>query len=397
MSNKIQPRALMPQDNQVAFATDELNTLQRVQFLDRYDAYQEAYNVFNWMTLNRDMKYVVHAIDGDTLIWQPQRSCSLDKTKSLTVGTREVDPCRVAMRESLCHDELFDSCYRHFLEYQEGGSVELTDEGRNLLDQVVNTILTLATKGLRLTLTMGNYFDPATVEYKSNVTSNQKSNFAKTANACTGWVTTLRERGSEAVPHLNLNGQLQNDDFNVTDDEADFLKLYDALYENAPDELQDLIDVGPDGGFAGEDSILPVFVVSPTVHKIVRKTYLRQNSAVMSNEKRIEKITLPNSTVTVYVIDGAVPVVPLKEINAYDKYITGKTYFAGFMASGVVSLGSSFGAVPNINETQVGVLAERVTSLGAQEPYGTWIWQSHALLATAIADTNYVCAAQVRL
>jgi hypothetical protein len=395
--SKIQPRALMPQNNQVAFVTDELNTLQRVQYLDRYNAFQEAYGVFNWMTLNRDMKYVVHSIDGDPMMWQPHNSCSIDKTKSLQIGVREVDPCRVAMRETLCHDELFDSCYRHFLEYQEGGSLELTEEGRNLLDQVVNTILTLATKGLRLTLTMGNYFDVSSVSWADNVTQNQKDNFTKTAAACTGWVTTLRTKASEATPHLNLSSQLQNDDFNVNNPDAEFLNLYDNLYDNAPEELQDLIDVGPDGGFAGEDAILPIFVVSPSMHKIVRKSYLRQNEAVMSNEKRIEKITLPNSTVNVYVIDGAVPIIPIKEIGIYDKYVTGKTYFAGFMASGVISLGSSFGAITDINNEQVGVIAERTESITAGEAYGTWAWQSHALLATAIADTNYVCAAQVRL
>jgi hypothetical protein len=244
---------------------------------------------------------------------------------------------------------------------------------------------------------MGNYFDVSSVSWADNVTQNQKDNFTKTAAACTGWVTTLRTKASEATPHLNLSSQLQNDDFNVTDPNAEFLNLYDNLYENAPEELQDLIDVGPDGGFAGEDAILPIFVVSPSVHKIVRKSYLRQNEAVMSNEKRIEKITLPNTTVNVYVIDGAVPVIPIKEIGTYDKYIQGKTYFAGFMASGVISLGSSFGSIADINNEQVGVMAERTDSIVAGEPYGTWAWQSHALLATAIADTNYVCAAQVRL
>jgi len=166
----------------------------------------------------------------------------------------------------------------------------------------------------------------------------------------------------------------------------------DGLKAEAKPALQTLINSGGRTLRSGRP-FMPILVLSDSLFSSVVNSYSTQSIAAAMNDPRLrrEPVTspIPGAPKFTYWID-LMPIVPLSQINGYDQYLDGTTYFAAIWASGAVQLGGSFDSLPTIDGSQVGLLVERSTRV---KDYGTYYFASHALANVGLPDTDYIVAA----
>lgn len=389
-------------DRQLAFPSKKLNLYMRAELQDNFGFYQSNFGLYSYMTLNKKQKYVLHTMQGTPLLWQPHRSCAWTPTGSLSMSKREFEPCEAKINEEFCYDELFDSCFEPFLNWTGRGQVSLDDAGIGLVNDMVAVLGQNADLGARATLTAGQLFDPAVVKFHSRAAKNIPALFEKTAGTCKGWVELARELGENPqYSHLNVKGIFDEDKFNGGKYTGDIISdIYDELLANASVEMMSLIN---EGGIVSsvQGDFMPLFVVSLSLYNRVAAMYREQcnpaNTVLACANPRLtrQQMSMPTSrgpkNVNVYYIDD-VPVIPLSDLATYDKYLTGTMHFAGIIASGNIGLGTSFGALPDVQgPTDVGIIIERESSV---KDMGKYYFASHSLFAATIADHAYMVATQ---
>ena len=336
-------------------------------------------------------------------MWQPHRNCSWDPTGTLRIGKQTMTPCNAKINEELCYDDFFGSCFSHFLNWSGTGPVRLDANGTRILNDVITTLTLQATMGAKITLALGGLFDldAEDVVFVEGVTEDVKSDIRKTINTCKGWMLLLKEKGEDPkTQHLNQPGIFADTDFDASGENfiGDILNLFDSLKSKAKPKMRTLINKGSINDRRGL-AYRPLFKVSQSIFNAIVEAYNRQCISNVCTNPRLtardfagagnDARSAVNSQ-RVYYIDG-MPVVPLSDINCYDEYFTGTLHFAAITASGNISLGGSFGNIPDLNTNTVGLMIDRETS--AKE-FGKWYWLAHALLATNIADTDYIVASQ---
>lgn len=389
----------VPENNQFFFTSKELNSFQRAEYMDTFGFYQRLFNVFSYMRLDRMFKYTVHSIKGNPLKWQPYTSCSYNDAGSLSIGRRSITPCPAYLKESWCHDELFNSCYEQMVQFTEGGEVGLSAEGVMVFNQVIDEIMTNAALATRLLLTLGQVYDPTAVEFNSEVTAEIKDLFARTTTTCRGWVKLLQDLADEGKTWLNQPDILPTAEFTEADFTGSILDIYDALKSAAPKELRTLINSG--GRISSQGQVFGAnFIVSDSMLNAVVAGYNAQSVQVATNRPRItvrefgsENAPMPQR---VYYIDQT-PVIPLADVSGYESYIKGTTHFAGIIASGNIQLGTNFAQLPqDIENNDIGMMVERSDRLDTGQ-YGNYNFLSHALFQVALGDPNYAVASIVHV
>lgn len=382
---------------QLAFPAKSLNMFMRSELHDNFGFYQSNFGIYSYMQLTKRLKYVIHTLFGNPMIWQSHKSCGWDETGALRTGRTELEPCTAKINESWCYDELFDSCFEQFLTWSPNAPVQLDANGEEIVNALVRTLAENATLGARLTLTAGQMYDGNTVEFNDRTSMDIQNLFRKTIGTCRGWVELLREQAvSPAYEHLNVPGMLSATDFDGEKYTGDVIALYDSLRDAAPNDLQSLMDEGGVIGSVAGDFI-PLMIVSTSIFKAIATAYNQQciNIACVNPRLSREEFSFNTSRgqrkMYVYYIDQ-VPVIPIADINYMDRYLKGMTHFAGITASGNISLGSSFAELPDVEDPGVGILIERGTSA---KNYGKYDFLAHALFSTAIADTDYIVASQI--
>lgn len=381
--------------NSLYFTVGELNALQTAEYADKFGFYQRTFGVYSMMELTRKGKYRIHYPEGTPFMWQPHNSCAWTPTGTLSMSTKDIEACRVKINEQYCYDEFFDSTYSEFLEWSRNPTIGLSTAGQQASDALARTIVKNATLGARMTLTGGQLHDLTEQEFVPGTETRIQDAFRRTNSACRGWIALARtlatENGNEHLETGALGDETTNE---ISADGRTFngsvVDLHDSLYDSAPIELQDAIAEGGVGGFG--NVFYPIMPVSPSMVRAIRREFNEQKTTAQVNEPRITRTGYPMTTeagtrtVYVYMIDDTV-IIPIPEVAQYDKYLNGTSHFAYLTLSGVIQLGTSFGELPVVNESEVGVLMQVSDDA---EDYGTHKFLAHALLATAINDTNYI-------
>lgn len=375
--------------NGVMFPVDSINKLVQAEYSDKFGTYQSLFGVYAHMTLTQDFKFKMHYMQGTPFMWQPHNNCSWSPTGTLQMAQNEIEPCRAKINEENCYDEYFASLYRAFLKWG-GPTTELSPEGIEASNMLLQTIVSNATMGARLALSAGKLYT-SSASFATGTSSRVIDAFRKTVGTCRGWIELCKNTAAADTSKAHLQtSAVAAADVTAGKYTADVLDLYDALLSGAPSQLQEAVVEGGAAGFG--TGFYPLLIVSPSIFMKIGEDWRAQNQSALMNKGRISRQSFQITTANgprplhVYMIDDTV-VIPLTEIGQYDQYLTGRSHFAYLTLSGVIQLGSSFGALPVVNESNVGILMQVSTNV---EDYGKFKFLSHALLASAINDTNYI-------
>lgn len=384
--------------NMLTIPADKLNMFLRTEIQDTLGFYQRQFGIFSYMKMTSTQKFVIHTLGGSPMMWQPHKSCAWEPTGSITTSNQELSPCKAKINEQTCYDELFSSCFEHLLQWNGNGPLNMGPVGMQVMNDLVRTVAENAALGARLTLTAGQMFDPATVNFNNKVSYELKTLFTKTVGTCKGWVELLRDMGasSAAHAHLDVQGVFNTSDFSGKKFIGNPLAVFDSLRDAAPMELTAVIN---EGGIAGslDTDFRPLFLVSTSLYNAITEEYRKLCISVTCINPRLtrQEVSVSTSrgarTQYVYYIDD-IPVIPISDISYYDRFLVGATHFAAITVSGNIGLGSSFDSIPDpSNGGNAGVMVQ--LSQEAKD-YGTYYFLSHSLFSTVIADTDYIVATQ---
>lgn len=386
-------------DNQTLFfRSKDLNAFTRPTYVDNFGFFQDTFGLYSYMTLDRRGDFIVHKPQGVPLIWQSYKSCAIDPTKNVIVRSDRIRPERAYAFTTLCHDQLFDSCFEQLIEYNNGAAPELDAEGNAILAQLVNEITANMNLGARYILTLGQLHDDANIDPNQPVSTQQL--FTKTTTAVRGWLPLFAALADEGEAHLNVENLIP-DEFveDCKNWEGSVVDIFDELECQAPKPLQNLIN---SGGFVqsnttAQSQFRALFVIDGELHNALTREYRAQSQQIAQNNPRISKdyITNPVSGNPgwVYFIDD-IPVIRLDDVNGYDQFLTSKTHFAGIIASGNIQLGMAYDSMPNDIETPgASILVQRNTnaSTGSYGDYNMLAWN---LFQVSLADPKFAIATQ---
>ena len=380
--------------NQVYFPTDKLNSFMRDDIRDNFSLYQARFNVFSWMKLTKNMTYVLYNISGQPFMWQTHNSCGWDPTGSIWTGQREVTPVKAKINEENCYDELFGSAFDTFLDWDGRGPVKFDANGRELWNQLTTVLVQNAVLGALTSLTVGQ-LHTANPTFSSATPSNIQQLWSKTIGTVKGWVQLLKERSTAAgMSHLNISGLFDaSKDFDGHKYIGNVLTLFDNIKSGSPAELGDLINEGAINAY-DSNSMNPQMLCSTSIYNAVVE-YFNQNRATIVIDPRVtrQEETVNGQKFYVYYIDS-IPVIPVKYSNVFEKYLTGRTHFAYIQSNGNISLGGSFANLPEVNgrPADAGVMLQQGNDA---KDYGKYYFLAHQLMATQIADTDYIAGGQI--
>lgn len=387
---------------QLSFPTDSINYFIQEQLQDTMGFYQSTFGLYSYMRLNKEMKYVIHSLKGQPLIWQPHRSCGWDETGSIRIGRKEFTPTKSKINESYCYDELFDSSFKHFLTWNPNQPVQMDENAIGQVNRLIQVLSENAVLGARTSLTVGSLHDMTAPEFAYNAETpvDIRSLFARTSGTVNGWVSLvdqLAKSDPTLYGHLNLEDLIATTDIseNGKDFVGDATALYDALRDSAPADLQHLMD---EGGIAAtsDGSYEPLFLVSPSIYRAIAREFRFQTISFNDINPRLTRREFSrqgiggSKPIYVYYIDD-MPVIPISDINILDRYLTGTTHFAAITSSRNISLGASFADLPNLDSPNIGMIIQRETDV---RELGKYYFAAHALFATTIADTDFFVGTQ---
>ena len=99
------------------FPSQEMNFWYNKKYIDNFNKYQSAFNVYGVMRMNSLKKFIIHEMEGSPLIWQTHNSCSWDPISGVTHGKKELEPDKIKVNVEQCYDEFFESCFKHYLNW----------------------------------------------------------------------------------------------------------------------------------------------------------------------------------------------------------------------------------------------------------------------------------------
>lgn len=376
------------------FTTADMNSLARRRYMDVFEFWQRMFGVYGWMKINQLFKFTVYSPKGYPLGWQEYKSCAYDETGQVTLGKRELSPSAVYWRTRFCHDELLDSCFKHFLRFNEDSSIGLTADGNELIRAVSDEIIANAGLSARYALTSGNFYDLATTPLSVDNTAKITADLNKTYPAVTGWVKLVFDLAAAGKPWLNQTAPGSAADFDGDGNYVgDILVLFDNLKKGARSPMRQLVNQGIQFSAGGVRSFAPLFVLSDSYFNAVVQAYNDQATQIATNRVRITQVSAPNASgmpSIYYMIDGRIPIVPLSDICGFDEFLGVQTHYAGLVASGNIQLGWSFSDIPdNIENKPVAMQIGRVTDI-TRSDLGMWTFLSHALMVSSIADADFM-------
>ena len=372
--------------------TKELNSILETEVRDNFSVYQNKFNVFSWMRINKKQKFVLSSIEGSPLVWQSLNSCGWDPSGSLWMNRKELEPCRVKINEENCLDELFDSCFEPLLTYDGRGPLMLDATGQSVWERLTKTLLQNSVLGAMGTYWAGNFFDPNVVKFREDTPDIFQKLFMKSADTCKGVLQLMVAMGKNPkYANMNVEGILKEDDFNGKKYIGSIKDLKDSLADAAPHDLSCVIDEGSISAFDG--GAAPVMLVSPSIYRAAMEEYREQCHSLNCVEKRLmlEDCPYQGRIAKVLHVDG-IPIIPIRYASIYDKYLTGTTHFAILTVTGNIALGGSFGDIPVLDGSpnQTGIMIQRGNNA---YDVGKYYFLAHQLMATAINDANYFVGA----
>jgi len=393
---------VMPRFNAInrtlAFPSKELNYFTAELIQDNFDYYQRAFGVFSFMKLTSSLKFIISTITGNPMLWTAHNACAWEPNAVLGIGKREITPSKVKINAEQCYDELFDSAYEDFLRWDGRSALSLSQSGEVYLQNLITTITQNAALGARLALTVGNKYDPDAVTFKAETPGELRDLFSKTITSTNGYMKLLSTMAASAskYAHLNLSSLFSADDLDGKKYVGDVINLFDSLKDNAPSDLEAIINEGGSIAIAGDSNAgRPLVLVSSSIFNAIVSHYNKNCISLTCTNPRVTKESVIDGTRTynIYYID-MIPVIPMSDVNYYDKYLTGATHFMAITTSGNINLGTAWDNMPDPNSTSndVGLLIERSTRV---QDFGKTYMAGHNLLASGISETDQIVAAQI--
>lgn len=383
--------------NMIKIPCDPVNTYMRSNIYDRFNFFQACFNVFDWAKINNKGKFTLHTMYGASpMLWQPDKSCGWDDLGDIRMGKREGEPCNGKANMSFCHDELFDSCFEILMNWDGRGKLKLDATGQKIVNDMIAVLGQNLTYGYILTLLMGQYFDinSPDVNFNDSVTGENMNAFKKTIGTCRGIFDLARSMGATVkYQHMDRKGVLSCNDFTNGCYNKSIEKLWDNMKGGAPEDLRCLVDEGgiPQDAFGGGNE--PMWVVSNSIYKKVLQEWIQQCNNIYCTNPRLtrEAKTANGITMNVYYMDG-VPIIPLKYANYYDKHLTGTLHFSFLTVSRCMTLGGSFGTLPNMNNNTIAMAIQKETNV---KDYGKIYMLSQALFYAGFADYDFFTGTQL--
>lgn len=366
---------------------NNLNVFTATEVHDNVNRYQQKFKVFSHMSINDEKEFTIITLEGLPFVWQPTQVCTWSPLGHLSIGQKSIAPSKAMINHEWCQDELINSLFKYLLVIR-NSRIELDPLGEAIFNKVITKISEMAVLGAWLTLTIGQLY-ANTVNFKADADATVETLFNRTIGTVRGWVELLRQTALQGAKYAHLNTTaFETDDFNGVKYVGDPIELFDKLREAAPADLQALIDEG--GIQSTLEGAQPLFIVSSSVHKQIADKYRLQCSSVTCLNPRLTQTN--EAGFKVYYIDD-IPVIPMSYISYMDRYLLGTTHFAAISLSGNIQLGSSFGAIPNLNTpTPVGLAIQTSSDL---YELGKVRMAAHSYFATAIADPTLIVATQV--
>lgn len=376
------------------FPSQTMNALLEEQVYDHFDFYQSQFGVYSFMRLTHDMKHRVHNLTTTPFIWQKHRSCTITPAGIIRNNVQETSPSKAVALSSFCYDELFDSCFKVGLAWDGQGPLELDGVGERLYNQLLRKVLQSMVFGARGALTAGELWAGNSLGFAEGVSQAVQDLIYQTKDTAQGWIQLTKLKAAEpGNSHMNIAGLFTADDFDgnkYVGSGANILEsvlgLVDTMREKSTADMTSIMD---QGGVMGTDGMsgMPIIKMSTHIYAAVPRALRYQQEQLVTNGRRITSEVIPygNRNYTVYYIDG-MPVIPVHDLNMWDKYLATTTHMAAITVSGNINLGASFTNLPGIGNEGMAV---RIKMSDDNEDYGKYSFRSDSLFSTLIADTDF--------
>lgn len=387
-----------PSDRAVEFSTGNMNQILAEEFMEDFDFWQNQFGVFSTMRINEDRNFTVSHIRSNPLLVQPHKACDWNPIGGLTFDHKEYAPCKAKINTEQCYDELFKSCFKHFLQWNEAQPVRFSaGEGARFFNLLVNVMMRSAVQGVKVTNTMGRFFDYDKVktEFGDKVGTDIRKLFMQTVankEICAGYMYLLKELGekkdhanidfTKAIDYTNkgIEGELHDATRLVTDClPADLDHIYTAGEE-------EYIDI-----FGRTRVIMPIWFATMDWYKKIKEEYDTQDNETMLILNKKRKVTARafqyrKVTKMVYYING-VPVYPVKDPLYTDKYLKGRVSALFLTTTGNIALGGSFNSIKSLSNPDMGLRVQMRTD---NEEYGKFSVLGHMLIKNTVLNTDMV-------
>jgi len=381
----------------IVFETSEVNTLAELEYNSRFGFWQQAFQMYGYMKLTKDLKYKIHYIEGYPHLWQPHNSCAWTPLGVFEFNNIEIEPCKSKLNLEFCNDEFYNDLFRAFHEWNNSPQVGLSQAGQVAVSQLIESVMNNATEGSRLMLTAGKLFDLSSVVIEPGTATKLENAFRLTADTCRGWIQLCRQTGA-LVGHGYLDqsalfitsGVGQNISNDGTQFTGSVLTLYDNIRTNAKQALRTAIISGGVG--ANGRAFFPLFLCSGSIYERAYNEWLAMKATPIVNEMRLSSrsISAANQTVEVMFIDQNIPIIPVTDVDYYDRLLTGTSHFAYLTISGTIQLGTNFANIPEVRNGRVAIAIQQPTDLDKNEKT---LFKAHQLTATALKDKEYIAGA----
>lgn len=376
--------------------TNEVNEFARSQIFDNFSFYQNQFGIFQWMPMNKKMKYVLHSAKATPFVWQPNLSCSWEPTGSLRMDRQEITPCDAKINEQYCWDELFDQCFMHLFTWSQNGTKSLDATGERLINEMMQILVENYTLGAYMTLTTGGLFNFTDQTIIDDVTNDLRSLMKKTNTTCRGWLELLKETAEQGAKyqHLNLPNYFDASMFDGKEFIGDVVALKDELVAKAKPEMRRALNVGGANGSAVNGvAVRPLWLVSDSINNRAAQQYNEQciNISCLNPRLTRESYQYKGATIYVYYVDN-VPLIPIDAIGETTQYFEGEYHVSYLVMGRNIGLGGSFGSIPDIQTNDVAIRIQRGTS---NQELGKYFILSEAMFASGLADVRYAVGSQI--
>lgn len=371
---------------QYGFESDEVNVIFRQEYADFFSKYQEMFRLYSYATLTRDRRFKVHRPKGNPLLWQPMNSCSYKETRTVSVTDDVIEADRTYMLEKHCFDELFNSDFRHFVNYVQG-RIQRGVDYEALISKIIDEVIINAHINARNLIASGGLYNIDDV-IRADLAPKIEDALRRTYNTTKGWVGIAKEH-SASKPWMHVSNLYDSTKFDANGEyHGSVLDIVDKLKKNARPPLKRLIAHG--GTITSQGALRAVIVVDSNTFNTLSNEFAAQGQALAQNQPRIRERSLPGNMLgeVMYFVDN-LPVIPLEDITGFDTYFKGQTYFAGIMATSNLNFGFSFGEVSrNVENKELSVILEYDDTI-SNGNYGQTSMQAMALIKAIIADAEY--------
>lgn len=322
---------------QITLDQKTVNLFLMDRFANTLLPYQNALQVFSFMEMNQDKKYIRHRSNLSGAFWQPHVPCNLTAQGGLAITSVAAEPCALDFFMELC-SEMWGTCFSYMDRFNSDGSISTEDFDR-LFAGVTKDLTNTAARELLSVLFLGKFFsNQVGLTANPNVSLENRTAFAAQESACTGllWYLTQNIASCEV-----FNGI----DYTSCNNAQDIIAMFERLRCCARDQdagFGQIIDLGY---MPGTDEAAPVMLVSANLYGRLTGTYTglqNLSSPQFSPIGKIEVAGLNGSRYSLYTYHG-IPIIPVSAINAWDAQYNGiATQFVAMTVAGNIEFGTNF-------------------------------------------------------